>query len=1048
MLSPHAVLAGVLAGVEVLRRLEALRKLPVHVADADGLGPPRAGAHAEGVQHVGQRVAQLPVVPVEGKDVAEDLVRVVVREHVEVLDQADQLAGGVRIRQRARVDHAAELAEEPQELDDGVLGHRGPVEAQELHLGGHVRSLHRVGGEDVPALPVEVVAEEGEARAVGEDDHPEPRGNGQQRGVVLTVQLRRHPAALQDRAAVPQRELAVLREALEDADDLQRRLVGLVDNEDPAVPHRGHQRRVFVDDGPAPQHGLQGQGLDGRVAMKLHVLPLASQELEKPVRQLVLAGALVAHQEQVVPERPVQQHLLQRGHVLRSVHKLNVWDELERGGPAHLAADAPDSEPVAVDLDRGRPAAVGGRLQARAPELADRTCAGGPHRSSEHVVDSLLRLRLEEVQPRRERAVRCACGVAPRGRQVLARAPQLAEAQCHGLQLLLVLGLVQLLPDRAREGGEAVKGTALLQLRLLSGLHSPREAELLELPDGQRGDLVEVEEAAGLRREPLLLAAPRGRLRHGYDPEGRVNHADPACQELLLREAASEQALKVLRRHQARTISKLDLAVMEETPERAVEHAFREPVHAIKDGHLPPKSCNQQGAALPRRVPEGVGGAPLQQVSRHHVLVAEDDMGLVAQKLAEGPDENRLADPSLSHEAYVHAHGVVLQHGGDKAALRLGQRCGTDGLHQRPFDRGGKVEAGTAGRPDRHRAARRPLPAELNDAAPRIRADGGETPHVVIAPVDKGLPKAAGLQDLLRGLQPHVGEPQQIHGVRPEQQPPRRRLRQHGEEAREAPKREVREEWGPLGLGRCGPRVQLWSIVEAHGCQELRQACQLAQCPKGRVAGADRTLGKPLQLLARRATEEARLQLERDEAGPQGRIEGVAAARLSYGDHLEVLAHRNVPFDPLQVLRPVRGRKERAVLQSHLPVLQQIVESWQHIPLGLLNAFQDQDPPLLGGRHRWLVNKLQATFHNLSALLEVCLAGIPRDCDVLELLPQEDAVQKHEVAKLGPRLAQEEHVLLEFALLHHPAQGLERAPRRHGKGRATRVGQEGNSCLI
>lgn len=52
----------------------------------------------------------------------------------------------------------------------------------------------------------------------------------------------------------------------------------------------------------------------------------------------------------------------------------------------------------------------------------------------------------------------------------------------------------------------------------------------------------------------------------------------------------------------------------------------------------------------------------------------------------------------------------------------------------------------------------------------------------------------------------------------------------------------------------------------------------------------------------------------------------------------------------LQQLVIALGRhQEASVLQLHLPVLQQVVEDGQHVPLGLLQPLQHQDSALCCG---------------------------------------------------------------------------------------------------
>ena len=69
--------------------------------------------------------------------------------------------------------------------------------------------------------------------------------------------------------------------------DLERRLVGLVDDERAAVARRAHERRVLPHDDAAAQARREREALHRRVAVQLHVLALGPEALEQPIRHLV-----------------------------------------------------------------------------------------------------------------------------------------------------------------------------------------------------------------------------------------------------------------------------------------------------------------------------------------------------------------------------------------------------------------------------------------------------------------------------------------------------------------------------------------------------------------------------------------------------------------------------------------------------------------------------------------------------------------------------------------------------------------------------------------
>jgi hypothetical protein len=166
------------------------------------------------------------------------------------------------------------------------------VRREQRLLGLQVRVGDGVRREAVPDLAEEVVAEEGEAGPVGQDEHAEVGVDGHVVGVDAA-----DGAGGDDAAAVREAHLAVLHQGLEHGDDLQRRLVGLVDHEAPPLSHGLHQRGVLPHHAPVDERRGQGELAHRRVAVQLDVLPLNLAQLQHPVRDLVLAHALVADEQ-------------------------------------------------------------------------------------------------------------------------------------------------------------------------------------------------------------------------------------------------------------------------------------------------------------------------------------------------------------------------------------------------------------------------------------------------------------------------------------------------------------------------------------------------------------------------------------------------------------------------------------------------------------------------------------------------------------------------------------------------------------------------------
>ena len=104
----------------------------------------------------------------------------------------------------------------------------------------------------------------------------------------------------------------------------------LIDHQHAAEARRTHESRVLVAYGPRGQDWPQRERRDGGVAMELHVLALCSQQLEQLIRELVLADALLAQKEQVLPEGPVDQQLMQQPHVAHDRNKARVGHQRRR----------------------------------------------------------------------------------------------------------------------------------------------------------------------------------------------------------------------------------------------------------------------------------------------------------------------------------------------------------------------------------------------------------------------------------------------------------------------------------------------------------------------------------------------------------------------------------------------------------------------------------------------------------------------------------------------------------------------------------------------
>ncbi len=81
----------------------------------------------------------------------------------------------IRIGQSSLVSQLPQILERLGQRQQNVLGHVRTVLGQQAHLRIQVRVVDNVAREDVAQHGVEVVAQEWEARAVGQDDHAEVR---------------------------------------------------------------------------------------------------------------------------------------------------------------------------------------------------------------------------------------------------------------------------------------------------------------------------------------------------------------------------------------------------------------------------------------------------------------------------------------------------------------------------------------------------------------------------------------------------------------------------------------------------------------------------------------------------------------------------------------------------------------------------------------------------------------------------------------------------------------------------------------------------------
>uniref|UniRef100_A0A182UJF5 Uncharacterized protein n=1 Tax=Anopheles melas TaxID=34690 RepID=A0A182UJF5_9DIPT len=327
-------------------------------------------------QHRRHLVERFRRVPVVVEHVANDLGERVGREALQVAHDRDDLARRVRIVELAGVRHLAQLGERVHQPADRRDRHGRPVLLQQVALRLGQRIVDRVAREQIAQRGKEIVPEEGKAGPVRQHDHAEVGMGRQEATAGAAASIRTGRANL---APVGQQHLAVLDERLQYAGDVDGRLVRLVHHQHVPVPDRLHQRRVFVRDPAVPHRRLQRQRLDGGVAVQLDVLARPPHQLQQPVDDLVLADALVAHQQQMLAEQKVLQQPLHQPQVLRHVVEHNVRDLADRVGavPRYARAPNPHQRVRLLHRDRGGSVRLTGRRSAVAVQVA-------AHRRIEH----------------------------------------------------------------------------------------------------------------------------------------------------------------------------------------------------------------------------------------------------------------------------------------------------------------------------------------------------------------------------------------------------------------------------------------------------------------------------------------------------------------------------------------------------------------------------------------------------------------------------------------------------------------------------------------
>mmetsp|Transcript_91531 Transcript_91531/g.296302 ORF Transcript_91531/g.296302 Transcript_91531/m.296302 type:complete len:319 (+) Transcript_91531:514-1470(+) len=272
---------------------------------------------------------------IERKHVCENEFQGIVRKCFQVAHDFHELPGAVRISDVPGIGHLAQLRKQKGQLLQVPLPYAWSATLQESHLTRHVRIVHDVATEYVPTDPEEVIAEKRQARPIREHDHPKARTHLHELLLCIRhVLVVRSPSESSrivlpnNAAAVADGQFAVVCQGFQNAHDFQGCLVCLVDDQAAPMADRAHEGAVLALNDTCLQGLRQQQRLNGRVTVQLHVLPLASEQLQQPVRHFVLARALVADQQQVVAQLPIQQHVPKCFDVLRRVDELHLRHQL------------------------------------------------------------------------------------------------------------------------------------------------------------------------------------------------------------------------------------------------------------------------------------------------------------------------------------------------------------------------------------------------------------------------------------------------------------------------------------------------------------------------------------------------------------------------------------------------------------------------------------------------------------------------------------------------------------------------------------------------
>ena len=346
--------------------LELEHHVPLLAVLAAGFGTSRLDTEGRDrnavlVQNLEQDLVVLLAHHIKVKDVAQNRVQLVLGELLHVLDEVHEFTERVRVVDESFVESRAQVAKGKDELLERFLRELGSRLGQEGELRVDVRVLNGVGGKDVADSREEIVAQERVAGPVGQKDEPKVRVNDNV-PVVGSARddLRRRP----DLAAVGQGHLASLGKRLEDRGDVNRCLVGFVDDQHSASFDGANQRRVLVDDDALLDRRLNHQRLDRRVAVQLDVLARPVDQLQEPVREPVFADTLVANQNQVLAEGEIGDGLahdegvevvVKKGGFDAGHQSCALRVRLGRVKERHL--DVADDQEVALDLGR-RHAAV------------------------------------------------------------------------------------------------------------------------------------------------------------------------------------------------------------------------------------------------------------------------------------------------------------------------------------------------------------------------------------------------------------------------------------------------------------------------------------------------------------------------------------------------------------------------------------------------------------------------------------------------------------------------------------------------------------------